>query len=195
MINEFDSFNDLGEISANTDLINTTSLVQKQKTTEDDFFGLNFNQQNIDPFSKLETTPVKTQTPAMANNNHLFDFESVFKSPIPSSVTMPDLFNNNSFHQQNFSIKKKESNDTLKTNTALSPTKLTTTATPNSTTKKTDFQSNKPNLWDGLSSKIDISLDNLSPYSKGTKSNTNNIPMNNLMTNNNFQRNNFDAKK
>jgi hypothetical protein len=57
------------------------------------------------------------------------------------------------------------------------------------------FIEKKPNLWDGLSSKIDISLDNLSPYSKGTKSNTNNIPMNNLMTNNNFQRNNFDAKK
>ena len=77
--------------------------MQKQKTVDDDFFGLNFNQQNIDPFSKLEANPVNKPQASTAASNDLFDFDSVFKSPMPTSVTMPDLFNNvNKFDFETF---------------------------------------------------------------------------------------------
>lgn len=74
-------------------------VVQKQKTVDDDFFGLNFNRQNMDLFAKLEA-PIKQTTPAASlttntnASNDLFDFDSVFRSPpMSTSVTMPDLFN------------------------------------------------------------------------------------------------------
>jgi hypothetical protein len=49
-------------------------------------------------------------------------------------------------------------------------------------------------MWDSLGSSVDINLDNLSPHSKGTKTNSNNLPMNalkmNIQSGNNINNNN-----
>lgn len=40
----------------------------------------------------------------------------------------------------------------------------------------------KSTMWDALGQSVDINLDNLAPFSKGTKNNNSNIPMNLLMS-------------
>jgi hypothetical protein len=37
-------------------------------------------------------------------------------------------------------------------------------------------------MWDSLGTSVDISLDKLSPYSRGLKVTTNNVPMNAMIT-------------
>lgn len=115
--------------------------------------------------------PIQPQPPKNPSND-LFD---IFSNDIPKSFTMPNIQAMNSSIPANLLKPVGETS-----NTSIKPIKLDSKSSNGSAAVAENKTST---MWDALGQSVDINLDNLSRFSKGTKGNANsNIPMNQMMS-------------
>lgn len=166
----------------------TLDLFQNNTNQNQDLFGSNVNNSGADLFNLDNTNEnIFGNNTISSNQNNanidLFSLGSPVNKSMPSSMTMPNLYNSSNIGNQNLSSINEDLFGFTNENKSESVQSFNKAPNNNTLVNTSPALNKTGSMWDDLSKSVDINLDNLSPYNKGAKNKQNNISMNNMMQN------------